>query len=533
MTNQQSQKRKDGQRNVSGARSVTVQSTPSESGSNKMQSAKQKDARQKAAVSQSVSGQGSGVSVSSITSRQRGLMMAVLLLGSFTALMAETFLNNALPTIMGAFSVSQATAQWLTTAYLLVVGLMIPMSAWVFESFNLRTTFVTLMSVFFVGSLVCIFAPNFWVLLAGRIIEAIAAGGLMPFIQNVILMMFPPQKRGMAMGITGLVIGFGPAVGPTISGLILKVSGFKTLFIILALASAVTAILAVPLVRNITSPRPCTTDVISFAESIFGFGLILYALSEVGNTGRITLLLAVLFVVGVVIMALFCIRQFKLSKPLLDLHVFGNARFNLCTLLSTIANIAMVGIELVLPLYLQTTRGESALVSGLVMMPGALVMVVCNPISGTLYDKLGIKKLSLFGFLMLLLGSVPMLWFSAKTSLWLIGLCYALRMVGISFTMMTTFTAGINLSAARLTAHANAASSTVRQVGGSLGTALAMLVISLAATSQASTGKAAAQAIGYNWGFILMVVFAVIGLVASFFLPNADTEHKAIATESE
>lgn len=497
------------------------------------QSEKQQGGEQNAVTSQNESGQGSGGFTSSITSRQRALMMAVLLLGSFTALMAETFLNNALPTIMGAFSVSQATAQWLTTAYLLVVGLMIPMSAWVFESFNLRTTFVTLMAVFFVGSIVCIFAPNFWVLLAGRIIEAIAAGGLMPFIQNVILMMFPPEKRGMAMGITGLVIGFGPAVGPTISGLILKVSSWKMLFIILAIASAITAILAVPLVRNLTSPHHSTTDVISFAESIFGFGLILYALSEVGNTGRITLMLAVLFIVGVVIMALFCVRQLKLSKPLLDIHVFGNARFNLCTLLSTISNIAMVGIELVLPLYLQTTRGESALTSGLVMMPGALVMVICNPISGTLYDKLGIKKLSLFGFLMLLIGSVPMLWFSAKTSLFVIGLCYALRMVGISFTMMTTFTAGINLSSARLTAHANAASSTVRQVGGSLGTALAMLVISLAATSQASAGKAAAQAIGYNWGFILMVVFAAIGLVASFFLPNAESERKAIAAENK
>lgn len=493
----------------------------------------QKDRQQDAGISQPESGQGSGGLTSSITSRQRGLMMAVLLLGSFTALMAETFLNNALPTIMNAFSVSQATAQWLTTAYLLVVGLMIPMSAWVFESFNLRTTFVTLMGVFFVGSIVCIFAPNFWVLLAGRIIEAIAAGGLMPFIQNVILMMFPPDKRGMAMGITGLVIGFGPAVGPTVSGLILKVSSWKMLFIILAIASAITAILAVPLVHNLTSPHHSTTDVISFAESIFGFGLILYALSEVGNTGHITLMLAVLFIVGVVIMALFCVRQLKLAKPLLDIHVFGNARFNLCTLLSTISNIAMVGIELVLPLYLQTTRGESALISGLVMMPGALVMVICNPISGTLYDKLGIKKLSLFGFLMLLIGSVPMFWFSAKTSLFVIGLCYALRMVGISFTMMTTFTAGINMSAGNLTAHANAASSTVRQVGGSLGTALAMLVISLAATSQASAGKAAAQAIGYNWGFILMVIFAVIGMVASFFLPNATTEREVIATESK
>ncbi|MDF7664335.1 DHA2 family efflux MFS transporter permease subunit [Bifidobacterium sp. ESL0763] len=521
MTNRQSAHDNKGQGDVSEAKPISGQPIPAES--------KQDD---RLASTSSASTGAHGHAAPSIAGGQRAAMMAVLLFGSFTALMAETFLNNALPTIMGAFGVTQAAAQWLTTAYLLVVGLMIPMSAWVFESFNLRTTFVTLMAVFFVGSLVCVFAPNFWVLLAGRIVEAAAAGGLMPFIQNVILMMFPPDKRGLAMGVTGLVIGFGPAVGPTISGLILKVSGFRTLFAILAAASVVAVLLALPLVRNITSPARGTTDVISFAESILGFGLMLYALSEVGNTGHVTLVLAVAFVLGVAIMALFCVRQLRLAKPLLDVRVFANVRFDLCTLLSTISNIAMVGIELVLPLYLQTTRGESALTSGLVMMPGALVMVACNPISGVLYDRLGIRRLSLFGFVMLLAGSVPMLWFSAKTSLALIGLCYALRMVGISFTMMTTFTAGINMSAAGLAAHANAASSTVRQIGGSLGTALAMLVISLAAVSWASAGRAAAQAIGYNWGFILMVVFALIGLVASCFLPGASAEHKAVAAAS-
>lgn len=472
-------------------------------------------------------------SAPSIDPRQRGLMMAVLLLGSFTALMAETFLNNALPTIMGAFGVSQTSAQWLTTAYLLVVGLMIPISAWVFESFSLKTTFVTLMSVFFFGSIVCIFAPSFWVLLAGRIIEAVAAGGLMPFTQNVILTMFLPKERGRAMGVVGLVIGFGPAVGPTVSGLILKVSGWRTLFVVLAVASAMTILLGVFAVSNLTFPHPSRTDVISFAESVFGFGFILYFLSEVGNTGRITVSLAALFVVGLLIMVLFCVRQLKLIRPLLNIRVFADGRFDLCTVLSTISNVAMVGIELVLPLYLQTTRGESALVSGLVMMPGALVMMACNPISGMLYDRLGVKKLSLFGFVVLLVGSVPMLWFSSQTNLVVIGLCYALRMVGISFTMMTTFTAGINMSEARLAAHANAASSTVRQVGGSLGTALAMLVISLASTSQSYAGKAAAQAVGYNRGFSLMIAFAVVGLVASLLLPNAETEREIIAAKAE
>ena len=459
--------------------------------------------------------------IKNISSKKRNLMMAVLLFGAFVSLLAETFLNNALPTIMTIFKVNQATAQWLTTSYLLVVGLMIPMSAWIFESFNLRQNFLTMMLIFLAGSLICVFAPNFAVLLLGRIIEAVAAGSLMPFIQNVILLMFPPEKRGVAMGITGLVIGFGPAVGPTISGLILKYADWQMLFIILSIASGMVAICATFCMQNIIEPHRNTTDLISFIESIAGFGLILYSLSDIGNTGKVTITIAAFFTIGLLIILLFCRRQLHMKKPLLNIRVFQNLKFDLCTLLSTISNISMVGIELVLPLYLQTTRQESALTSGLVMMPGALLMIICNPVSGVLFDKFGIKKLALFGFSMLLLGTFPMTVFNSKTSLALISLCYALRMVGVSFTMMTTFTAGINVVEPQMTAHANAGSSTVRQIGGSLGTALSMLVISLCA-SGTSNAETANLTVAYRWGFVLMLTFAIIGFLGSLFLSEKE-----------
>ncbi|RMC23718.1 MULTISPECIES: DHA2 family efflux MFS transporter permease subunit [unclassified Lactobacillus] len=457
--------------------------------------------------------------IKNISNQQRTTMMAVLLFGAFVALLAETFLNNALPSIIKSFNISQATAQWLTTAYLLVVGLMIPMSAWVFESFNLRQNFIAMIGIFFTGSIICIFASNFYVLLLGRIIEAIAAGGLMPFIQNVILIMFPPEKRGLAMGITGLVIGFGPAVGPTISGLILKYADWQMLFIILSITSGLVGILAFFLIQNFTVLHKGSIDIISLLESTFGFGLILYTLSEIGNTGKISLLLIITFILGLIIIVLFCLRQLNMKEPLLDIRVFKNIGFDLCTMLSTISNISMVGVELVLPLYLQTTRAETALTAGLVMMPGALIMIICNPISGIMYDKVGIKKLSLFGFAMLLLGTLPMVIFNAYSSLILISACYALRMVGISFTMMTTFTAGINMVEDNLTAHANASSSTIRQIGGSLGTALAMLVVTVSATSSKGN-KLVKLTSGYRFGFLLMLGFALIGLVCSFMLPG-------------
>lgn len=453
--------------------------------------------------------------------RSRGLMMGTLLLGAFLALMAETFLNNALPTIMADFHVSQSTAQWLSTAYLLVVGLMIPISAWVFSNFTSKSIYITMISIFLAGSLICIFsAGHFPLLLTGRIVQAVAAGSLMPFIQNVMLLLFPPEKRGLALGVTGLVVALGPTVGPTLSGFILEHWSWRALFITLAAVCVIILIASLRFVYTVNTPRRTKIDVMSIICSCLGFGLLLYSLSSIGDSGRVSLTDGLLLVVGILAIALFCRRQFALDDPLVNLRVFSSGTFNLTTLLSTLSNIAMVGIELVLPLYLQNTRGSSALTSGLVMLPGAIVMGVCNPLSGALYDRIGVRKISLIGYTVLLVGTIPMLWFGQSTSLVEIASCYALRMVGIAFVMMTTFTEGINALPDRYTAHGNAAASTIRQIGGSLGTAAAMMIVTLGTSQAMSAGYRGGQAMenGYHWAFVFMVVVALIGLAASFAL---------------
>lgn len=458
----------------------------------------------------------------------RNTIMAILLSGSFIALLAETFLNNALPTIMKDFNVSQGTIQWLTTAYLLVVGLMIPMSAWIFNRFSAKKNFLSMMLIFLVGSIICCCAPNFAVLLIGRLIEAVAAGALMPFVQNIILILFPPNKRGLAMGIAGLVIAFGPAIGPTVSGLVLKYWGWRAIFDILCVLATVILIWGSLRFIDINQPKKIATDIWSFFEAILGFGLLLYALSEIGNTGKITLWLILIFTFGLIWLYLFCNRQLHLEEPLLDLHIFHNLTFNINTLLSTISNISMVSIELVFPLYLQTIRGESALMSGLIMMPGAIIMGIINPLSGNLYDKLGIKKVSLTGFVLLLLGTLPMLKFTYQTNLLIIASSYTLRMIGISLTMMTTFTAGINALDSKYIVHGNAGSSTIRQIGGSLGTAIAMLIVTLGANHGKQLGltKVSAMNVGYNWSFIFMTVIAGIGIVATSLLKETSPQKK-------
>ncbi len=453
--------------------------------------------------------------------KKRNLMMAVILFGAFMALLAETLFNNALTNIMHSFSINQATVQWLSTGYLLVVGLMIPISSWVFNNFKTKYNYLFMITLFLIGSVIGWVAPNFGVLLVGRFVQAIAAGLLMPFIQNVILLLFPPEKRGLAIGVTGLVIALGPTVGPTLSGIILEYFGWRDLFALLSIISVIILVVGIFFTKNINEIKKTKLDFVSLLLSVVGFGGLLYAFSEIGNTGNLNATISIIGLIGIIAIAGFVYRQNHLDEPMINMSIFKNHNFNLTTLLSTLSNIAMVGIELVMPLYLQNSRMVSALVAGLVMMPGAILMGIFNPISGGLYDKLGVRKVSIIGFAFILVGSIPMVAFNSTSSLTIIIVSYALRMVGVALVMMNTFTDGINSLPSQYETDGNAASSTIRQVGGSLGTAISMTVITLGvnlASTHATTSGA--QITGYQFGFWLMLAVAIIGFLLSFRLPK-------------
>ncbi|TPR40020.1 MDR family MFS transporter [Apilactobacillus micheneri] len=453
-----------------------------------------------------------------VTNKKR--VMFIVLLGSFMALLAETLFNNALTSIMDTFKVNQSTVQWMSTGYLLIVGLMIPISSWVFQNFKTKNNYIFMIVTFLIGSLIGLFAPNFGILLTGRFIQAIATGLLMPFVQNIILLLFPPEKRGLALGITGLVIALGPTVGPTLSGIILEYFGWRDLFLTLSIISAIVLALSILFMNNINEVKKSKFDLPSVSMSFIGFGSILYAFSEIGNTGKINFTISALSIIGILFIGLFLYRQTKLSKPIINISIFKNFNFNLTTILSTLSNVAMVGMELIMPLYLQNGRMISAVLTGLIMMPGAILTGIFNPISGWIYDKIGVKKISIIGFSLLLIGTLPMIWFSSGTSLFIICCSYALRMVGISLVMMNTFTDGINSLPGEYETDGNAASSTLRQIGGSIGTALSMTLITLGINNSGSDNNLISLNSGYHLGFLLMLCIAIIGLIISIFLNN-------------
>lgn len=374
----------------------------------------------------------------------RNLLVLVLIIGSFCTVLNGTLLSTALPSIMRDFKISTATAEWLSTAFLLVNGVMIPISAWLINRFGSRKMYLSAMSTFFIGTVIAAIAPNFQTLLAGRIIQGLGVGVTMPLLQTIMLSIFPANKRGAAMGTVGIVIGLAPAIGPTLSGWVVDNLSWRYLFSIIAPIAGIVVILAAFLVKDVLPTKDEKIDVFSVATSTIGFGSLLYGFSEAGNKGWTNPEILAFIFVGIIFVILFSIRQLKMDDPFLDIRVFKHFEFSLAAILSGVTNLAMVGIEMVLPLYIQNLRGESAFHSGLILLPGALMIGIMSPITGRIFDRYGARKMAITGMTLLTLGTIPFVFLTENSSFLMIIILYAIRMVGVALVMMNVTTSGMN-----------------------------------------------------------------------------------------
>ncbi|MGO3790147.1 MAG: MDR family MFS transporter [Enterococcus gilvus] len=461
----------------------------------------------------------------------RSLLVVVLLIGTFCTVLNQTLLTTAFPALMKAFDISASSVQWLTTGFLLVNGIMIPISAWLINKFSSKRLYLTAMTIFLIGTITCFVAPNFSTLLIGRLIQAAGVGISMPLLQNIMLSIFPPEKRGSAMGMAGIVIGLAPALGPTLSGWIIDHYTWRDLFGMVIPIVIFVLVLALFLMKSVIQLSNPSIDVLSAILSTVGFGSLLYGFSSVGNDGWGNAKVISFLVVGVIVIGLFVWRQLRLEHPFLELRVFKSPIFTIAAILSGVVNMAMVGAEMVLPLYIQNIRGESAFHSGLMLLPGALVMGLMMPITGAIFDKHGAKRLAISGMLILTAATLPFAFLTAETPIAMIVILYAMRMFGISMVMMPVTTSGMNALPMNLISHGTAVNNTFRQVASSIGTAILISVLTnvtkdnlpaahLLKTLPLSYKNQAISATlsGYHAAFYVAVLFGVVGFVITFFL---------------
>ncbi|MCC2252183.1 DHA2 family efflux MFS transporter permease subunit [Virgibacillus sp. AGTR] len=459
--------------------------------------------------------------VNSPTSVNKVPLMIVLISGAFVAILNQTLLATALPHIMIDLQLDANTAQWLQSIFMLVNGIMIPITAFLIERFTTRGLFLSALTIFAIGTIICALAPNFAVLMAGRVAQAAAAGIIMPLMQTILFLIFPIEKRGSAMGMFGLVIAFAPAIGPTLSGWLVEHFPWRSLFFVILPIIIVDIIVAYFILKNITNRTFPKLDILSIILSTLGFGGLLYGFSTAGNSGWGSLQVILSLVIGAIALTLFIWRQMKLEQPILEFRVFKNSIFTLTTVLGMVAFMAMIGAAVVLPLLAQNMLGFTALESGLMLLPGAVVMGIMNPITGRLFDKFGARWLAIIGLTIVTVTTFMFTDLSTDTTFTYLATINAIRMFGIAMVMMPVTTAGLNQLSVKLIPHGTAMNNTMRQVAGAIGTALLVTVMTNSAVPDEGING---MIHGVNVSFIVAGVFAIIALILSFFIKRSQPD---------
>lgn len=458
-------------------------------------------------------------------SRESVTIIATLLVATFVVILNETIMNVALQRLMVDLGVTAPTVQWLSTGFMLTMAVVIPTTGFILQRLSTRAVFMLAMGLFSGGTLLAALAPGFGVLLLARIVQAGGTAIMLPLLMTTILTLVPVSRRGFVMGNVSIAISVAPAMGPTVSGLILEHFSWRFMFVfVLPIALAAFAIGA-RFLTNIGEQEKTRLDVPSVLLTVPAFGGLVYGLSQVGGgQGGPGSPAVIALVVGIIAMVAFVLRQVRLQKsgaPLLDLRAFSFRMFTVSVLLLVVAMIALFGAVILLPLYLQEIRGLTSLETGLSLLPGGLAMGLLGPFIGRLFDKVGPLPLTVTGSTLLVVALFQFSLLDAGTPVgWIIALHVGLSL-GLALIFTPAFTTGLNPLPPHLYSHGSAIMSTLQQVAGAAGTAL---LVSIYAVVSAGAGIVA----GMHAAFLTASVIAVAAVVlAAMMRKTAAAEHPA------
>ncbi|OIK08643.1 MFS transporter [Bacillus sp. MUM 116] len=456
-----------------------------------------------------------------MSDHKQSTIVALLLAGTFIAILNQTLMITAIPPVMDEMNVTANSAQWLTTVFMLVNGIMIPVSAFLLERFTTRQLFISAMSIFAVGTFVGGLAPNFEMLLFARVIQSIGAGVMLPLMQTVFLMIFPVNRRGSAMGLVGLVISFAPAIGPALSGWVTSHFSWRVLFFIILPIALIDIFIAFIALKNVTEISKPKVDVISIIFSSLGFGGLLYGFTSAGNNGWTNAITILTLAIGAISLVLFISRQLRLKHPMLEFGVFKYSIFPFAIIIGMIGFMGLIGAETIIPLFMQNMRGFSAFEAGLALLPGALVSGFSAPIVGRIFDKIGARWLVMIGLTIMTGASFAFTRLGPSSTMTYITVLYGIRMLGLSMVMMPVATSALNQLPKRLIPHGAAMDNTMKMIAASVGTAILVTVMTTTAeTAKQRTEIAHPDMYGANVAFMVVSILSLIALILSFFVKN-------------
>lgn len=458
-------------------------------------------------------------------------VIGLLLVSSFVVILNETIMSVALPRLMTDLDISAGTAQWLTTGFMLTMAVVIPATGFLLQRFSMRALFVTAMSLFSGGTLLAALAPGFGALLGGRIVQAGGTAIMLPLLMTTVLNAVPAHKRGRMMGTISIVIAVAPAIGPTVSGIILNALDWRWMFWLVLPIALLSLGLGAAFVRNLTEPRKVPFDILSIVLSTFAFGGLIFGLSSIGEAaqGKALMPLWIPLAAGSLAMAGFILRQLVLQRSdraLMDLRTFASKPFVVAIVMVLVSMMALFGCLIVLPLYLQNVLGLTTLETGLLLLPGGVVMAILSPIVGGLFDRFGPRPLVIPGALVLSAALWGMTALDEASAVPLVIVLHCLLNAGLGFIFTPLFTSALGSLDRSLYSHGSAIINTLQQLAGAAGTAVFITLMTAGTTAAVNDGAAGipAAAAGVHTAFFWGAVISLVALVASFLVRRPTNE---------
>ncbi|MDJ1650392.1 MULTISPECIES: DHA2 family efflux MFS transporter permease subunit [Gordonibacter] len=440
---------------------------------------------------------------------ERGQVYALFVIVMFASAfgnLSQTAVNAMLPEIMEEFAFDVGLGQWLTTSYMLVLGITVPVSTYLSKRFSTRVHVLVGLAFFLVGALADCLASSFAVLLAGRVCQAVSTGLLLPLMQTIAMTRFPEGRRATAMGVAGIAMGFAPNIGPTIGGALSFSLGWRSFFVLLVVGAALLAVVTVLMVRGGVSNPSERFDARSFTLSALGFGGLLLGFSEASSFALSSPFVWGPLVLGTLFLVLFVRRQKRVADPLIDMRIFASGQYSVGFVVLCLLHASFMGVTLVIPLYVEGLCGGTALDAGIVLLPGTIAALFLNPLAGALTDRFGVRPVTLVSGTLLAVGSVSMVFLDESTPLAVTTLCQAVRGFGVSGLMGPLISWSLAGLPGRLVTDGSSFSIAGRQAAASLGTSAMVLLIAVVGASSAAT---AVPALPYQLAFAFSAVFAV------------------------
>lgn len=458
------------------------------------------------------------------------LIKALLLITAFFAMLNETSMNVALSNFGNLFNVSVSTVQWLTTGFMLVTTIVVPVTAFILQRFTTRQIYFSAMLLLIVGAIVSGTAQIFGVLLAGRMMQAVGSSFLLNLLINTVLVLTPPHKRGAALGLVSLVVLFAPAISPTLSGLVMQTFGWRWLFFGVIPFFVITAIVACFALKDLAETNKIKIDLVSIILSAVAFGGILIGISNITGTGAKITFIFIPLLIGAASLVLFAWRQLHVEKPLLELRVLKYSVFTLGALMNVLSVMTVFGVIVLIPMYLERVLGLSAFVTGLVLLPGGLLNGFVSPIAGRIYDKHGPKPLIIPGFILMMIMSWSFSTITASTNLILIIIMDCCILTAAAMVMTPSQTNSLNQLPRDNYPHGTAIMNTMVQLAGSLGTAIYISILSVSQQHYLQSAGNVTTAIqqrgltyGFNHAFRFGAFLLIAGLAISLFVKKSSS----------